>query len=176
MKIAALTDYNPDNLLLWPDSVMVRSGKPVFIPDSTRHSEYDIRFAICARICRLGRCVEQRFASRYFDQAMPVALILPAEASDALRNGTIPLASDIFFDGCIVLGEPFSPDPQTAETLERSIPVASERMMLKIGDLVISPLPADADSKAVIGQRYQYNPPLLSQELPREPLLRFSIK
>lgn len=176
MKIVALTDYNPDNLLLWPDSVMVRSGKPVFIPDSTHHSEYDIRFAICARICRLGRCVERKFASRYYDQAFPVALILPAAASEALRNGTLPLACDIFFDGCIVVGDSFSPDAQTASTLEHSISVASSRMMLKIGDLVIAPLPAEPDSKAVIGQRYEYNPPLLSGELHEQPLLRFSIK
>lgn len=86
-----------------PDSALLKDGKPFFLPDFSE----DIRCssALVLRVCRLGKNIARRFASRYYD-AVTVgvdfqAVDLIREAKDkgqdyALYNG---------FDGSAVLGD-----------------------------------------------------------------------
>ena len=70
MKIFALeyplsaTDSGHTPFRVWPDSCWILSRRPVFVPG------FAPRFigvpAIAVKISRLGKCVEPRFAPRYY--------------------------------------------------------------------------------------------------------------
>ena len=48
-----------------PDSALLKSGKPFFIPDDLGRIEYEGELVV--RICRLGKSIPERFAHRYYD-------------------------------------------------------------------------------------------------------------
>ena len=50
-------------LFMKPDSALLKSNKPFFIPDFSERVEYETEIII--RICRLGKNISERFASRY---------------------------------------------------------------------------------------------------------------
>ena len=64
-----------------PDSSIIRSGNPFFVPD------FDQRFialpSVAVKICRLGKSVAPRFASRYYDE---ITLGFSVVAADRLRK------------------------------------------------------------------------------------------
>ena len=47
------------------DSALLNNGKPFFIPDHLGRIEYETELVV--RICKLGKTIPQRFASRYYD-------------------------------------------------------------------------------------------------------------
>lgn len=53
-------------IFLKPDSAILRVNTPFFIPDFAREFHYETE--IVARICRVGRCIDRKFAHRYYDQ------------------------------------------------------------------------------------------------------------
>jgi 2-keto-4-pentenoate hydratase/2-oxohepta-3-ene-1,7-dioic acid hydratase in catechol pathway len=65
--VRELNNSLPENPVFFmkPDSAILRNNNPFFYPDfsSEIHHEVEVVF----RICRLGRCIEERFAHRYYD-------------------------------------------------------------------------------------------------------------
>lgn len=53
-------------IFLKPDSSILRVNTPFFIPDFANEFHYETE--IVARICRVGRHIDVRFAHRYYDQ------------------------------------------------------------------------------------------------------------
>lgn len=101
--------------ITWPDSVMQRSGKPVFLPFSlssgAEMQPYRIVPALMIRIGKLGKSVTAKFAHRYCESFAP-ALVTMAEASlSAMAEGRFPAPSDYAFDGAVTAGD-FSPVPE----------------------------------------------------------------
>ena len=64
-----------------PDSSIIRSGNPFFVPD------FDTRFvalpSIAVRICKLGKGIAPRFVPRYYDE---VTFGLSVVAADRLGD------------------------------------------------------------------------------------------
>ncbi len=52
-------------IFLKPDSAILKDGKPFFIPDFSNEVHYETEVVV--RICRLGKNIAPRFASRYYD-------------------------------------------------------------------------------------------------------------
>lgn len=154
MKLTAIFSPTAADAVVWPDSVMVRSGKPVFLP--SEETPYYIHRTLGVRISRIGKSVEERFACRYYDSLLPAAIILPGDASDAIEEGKSPLAADTMFDGCIVIGDAVPVTEGKRAEIDRCISVASDKMMLKIGDIVFMLMPG-ARVKAQIDSRYEYS-------------------
>lgn len=66
MKIAGFTYYEGQyRLVMKSDSSLLNQGKPFFLPAWS--NEVVMQRCYVVRICRLGRSIEPRYASRYYD-------------------------------------------------------------------------------------------------------------
>ena len=105
MKITGFYDNKEGHgkgFLVWPDSVWLRNGKPMFLP--SEDEIFKIILAPCIKIDRVGKSVTERFAGRYYSQAAYTAVMLNERAYNALRDGKDPYATDICNDCCILTG------------------------------------------------------------------------
>lgn len=61
------TLYNTEEpvIFLKADSSLLKDGKPLFLPDHLGRIDYETELVV--RICRLGKCIPERFAHRYYD-------------------------------------------------------------------------------------------------------------
>ncbi len=164
MKIMALTGIPTDGSrrpgwFLLPDSAILRSGNPFFIP------EFDNDFrgypTLIIKLDRLGKSISPRFAYRYFEEATLGIMIRGEETLAALRKGGMPWTEAVVFDRCCLMGDfhPFrdifnSPAWRftfgdcMAESLTRPdeksigeiIASLSENNTIKTGDLLLIPL------------------------------------
>ena len=90
------------------DSSLLKDRKPFFIPDELGMIEYEAEIVI--RVCRLGKSISERFASRYYDA---VTVGIDFTARDLLRKLSqqgLPWDMSKSFDGAAVLGEWISKD------------------------------------------------------------------
>jgi 2-keto-4-pentenoate hydratase/2-oxohepta-3-ene-1,7-dioic acid hydratase in catechol pathway len=85
------------------DSALLKDHKPFFIPDFMGRIDYETELVV--RICRLGKCIPQRFAYRYYD-AVTVGIDFTArELQKKLREAGRPWEICKGFDGSAVIGE-----------------------------------------------------------------------
>lgn len=85
-----------------PDTALLRDNRPFFVPDFTRRCSR--RLALVVRISRLGRCISERFARRYYD-AVTVGVCFAAEdLRDECRHEGLPWSLCCGFDGATALG------------------------------------------------------------------------
>lgn len=161
----------PDNptLFMKPDTALQKEGWPFFVPDFSEQVEYETELVV--RISRLGRCIPERFAHRYYNE---ITLGLDFTARDLqkqLRDKGLPWEICKGFDNSAVVGEfvkletlgkpiqdlHFSmqlngetrQQGHTADmlhTVDRIIAYASRYFMLKIGDLIFTGTPAGVGS------------------------------
>lgn len=150
------------NMLVWPDSAMIRTGKPLFIPDD---SPYRLFISPGFKISRLGKTITPKFARRYFDSVAPMAVIMPERSALRIAENRHPYATDIVADCAVVCGEfismsnispdsvfniynsdIYNTDPQSVvndnmawfeDAACEAVVFASIRNTLKIGDLII---------------------------------------
>ena len=90
------------------DSSLLKDRKPFFIPDELGTIEYEAEIVV--RVCRLGKSISERFASRYYDA---VTVGIDFTARDLLRELSqqgLPWDMSKSFDGAAVLGECISKD------------------------------------------------------------------
>lgn len=142
MKIAGLTYYfGEEELVLKCDSCLLNGKKPMFVPDHTQ----DLRCAevVIARISRLGKHIEPKFADRYYDAVAPgidfVAYDLLEQAHRAGKSWTEATG----FDYSLAIGEWINKDEWLAtsgeangEQIRQAISHVSQRMTIRQGDLI----------------------------------------
>lgn len=90
------------------DSSLLKDRKPFFIPDELGTIEYEAEIVV--RVCRLGKSISERFASRYYDA---VTVGIDFTARDLLRKLSqqgLPWDMSKSFDGAAVIGEWISKD------------------------------------------------------------------
>ncbi len=104
MKIIGITEIDGQQAMyIKPDSALLVGGKPFFIPHFSE--EIVAHTCLVVRVNRLGRCIEERFASRYYDK---VAIGLNLQAANLIS--TPPYSLDSFvratgFDNSLVVGD-----------------------------------------------------------------------
>ena len=101
------TVYREENrdpvIFLKPDSAILRDGKPFFLPDFSQEVHYETEVVV--HICRLGKHIAPRFASRYYD-AVTVGIDFTARDLQArLRAEGSPWEISKGFDGSAVVGD-----------------------------------------------------------------------
>jgi len=146
------------------DSALLKDGKPFFIPDFTEQCDYETEIVV--RICRLGKNIAPRFASRYYD-AVTVGIDFTArDLQRKLRKAGQPWEICKGFDNSAVIGDfvPVDRFPdiqnmdfrldingktaQQGNTRDMIFPVdaliayVSRFFTLKIGDLIYTGTPA----------------------------------
>lgn len=144
-----------------PDSSVLRSGNPFFVPDFD--SEFQIFPSICYRIGRLGKSIAGRFAHRYIDAATIAIAVVATPLLKRLRTAGMPWTRAVAFDRSCMLGnlEPIDTfigcDQLTIkcgnhtlkydlsslnQPIERLIEMISADNTLKNGDLILAGLTA----------------------------------
>lgn len=126
------------------DSSLLNQKKPFFQPDWSE----DMRYCRCqvARISRLGKCIEARFAPRYYDA---VGVGLNFRAVDIMvRNW----AEGTAFDNSLCVGDLLPVEEgEDLSALNDAIARASEKVTLRNGDLIF----VDREEEALPIQREQ---------------------
>ena len=151
-------------LFMKPDTALQKEGWPFFVPEFSSQVEYETELVV--RINRLGRCISERFAHRYYNE---VSLGFDFTARDLqrdLREGGLPWEICKGFDNSAVVGEFVKLDElgkdiqdlrfsmqlngetrqvgHTADmlhTVDQIVAYASRFFMLKIGDLIFTGTP-----------------------------------
>ena len=138
MKILGYTYHKGEyRFTMKCDSSLLNQKKPFFLPDWSE----DIRYCTClvARISRLGKCISERFAPRYYDA---VATGLNFRAEDIAATNW---AEGTAFDNALCVGELLPVEAtDDLQSLNRAIARASEKVTLRNGDLVFIDTPHDA--------------------------------
>lgn len=110
-----------------PETSLQRNGKPVFLPDYANPAQLEVHLAV--RICRLGRHISARFASRYYD----AVTVMPHFIAPALWEKTqklgLPWDAALGFDNATPLGEFVEITPSTVSHLDFSLRVDGEVQM-----------------------------------------------
>ncbi len=116
MKILGLTYYRGfEQVYVKPDSALLVNEKPFFLPDFAAH--FQMKPCLVARVNRLGRCVEERFAHRYYDEVMVGLNVIVGSQESGAKSQDIGTRSDIEwigFDNSLVVGDVVDMVPCTA--------------------------------------------------------------
>ena len=85
-----------------PDSSLLRSGNPFFVPDAD--GGYEAFASICVRVGRLGKSVAPRFAGRYIDGWTMATAVIATRRLAELRAEGLPWTQAVVFDRSCMLG------------------------------------------------------------------------
>ncbi len=98
------TLYKTDEPVVFmkPDSALLKDGKPFFIPDNVGQVDYETEVVV--RICRLGKSIPRRFASRYYDAVTLGIDFTAREWQRRLRSQNLPWEMSKCFDGAATIG------------------------------------------------------------------------
>ena len=151
---------------LKPDTALLRNNDPFYIPSFSQEVHYECELVV--RINRVGKCIEERFAHRYYDE---VGLGIDFTARDLQREAIargLPWERAKGFDHSAALSPEFIPlaelggdvqrlhfeltiDGQVRQRgdtarmlfgIDRIIHHISQYITLKIGDLIYTGTPA----------------------------------
>ncbi len=133
MKILGLTYYRSAlHFTMKCDASLLNNRKPFFMPDWAE--EWRGVPCMVVRISRLGKCIEPRFARRYYDAVAPGIDFYAADKIDT------NYAQATAFDGSLCVGaweeitdEAVVPE---AEQIAEAIAQISRIVTLRMGDLV----------------------------------------
>ena len=149
-----------------PDTALLRNNVPFYIPRFSQEIHYECELVV--RINRVGRCIEERFAHRYYDE---VGLGIDFTARDIQRRAIaegLPWESCKSFDYSAAISPQFIPleelggkiqeldftlhlndelrqTGKTSEmlwTVDQLIAHVSQYVMLRMGDLLFTGTPA----------------------------------
>ena len=137
MKIVGITYMTGTvEMVLKNDSCLLNNSKPLFVPEWTE----DLRATRCLvlRVSRLGKCVEERFADRYYDA---VAFGMDFVAWDVIqraRSEGHSWTEALGFDYSLAVGSWMEQVPEGDWTVspEQAIAMVSSRMTIRQGDLI----------------------------------------
>lgn len=89
-------------IFLKPDSAMLPSGNPFFIPDFSQKMMAEVELVV--RICRLGKYISARFAHKYYDAFTAGVDFTAADIQDDAIAKGLPWELSKGFDGSAVIG------------------------------------------------------------------------
>ncbi len=96
--------YKPKEPVIFSkvDSSLLKNGKPFFMPDELGSIDYETELVV--RICRLGKSIPKKFASRYYDAATVGIDFTARDLQRKLRKEGQPWDMCKGFDGAAVIG------------------------------------------------------------------------
>lgn len=102
------------NVMVWPDSSMIRSRKPIFIPEEENTSVIP---GLVVRITGVGKTIREKFATRYYDEIAPMAIVVNEDTAKKIAEHQDPLACEIIADYSVIIGDfiPFG-NPEQRQT------------------------------------------------------------
>ena len=85
------------------DASLLKDGKPFYIPDFSSDMQYEAEIVI--KINRLGKFIDRKFASRYYDEITVGIDMTARDLQKKLRNSGLPWEISKSFDNSAVVGE-----------------------------------------------------------------------
>ena len=159
------------------EASLLKDGKPFFIPDFSSDVQYEAEIVI--KINRLGKCINRRFACRYYDEITVGIDMTARDLQRKLRKDGLPWELSKSFDNSAVIGKfisiekeglnidavPFHLDidgktvqqGNTADMIFKTdeiIEYISRFVTLRMGDLIFTGTPAGI-GKVEINNRLQ---------------------
>ena len=146
-----------------PDTTWEKEGRDLYIPDGVE--KVLLAPVVFARVSKAGKCISGKFVTRYYDAVGFGALIYSDEeyiAFSSCMDHTsllpMPLYNTAVFENeensfCLATGRrqmKFNSNLEIKTALEEAICLASERVSLRIGDLVaveLAPMEVSAERK-----------------------------
>lgn len=156
----------PENpvFFLKPDTALIQNNRPFFYPSFSTEIHHEVELVL--KINRIGRHIEPRFASRYYDEIGIGIDFTARDLQSACKKGGLPWEIAKAFDGSAPIGS-FIPLPEIADpgnisfhldvngstvqkgnsremifSFDRLISYISGFITLKIGDLIFTGTPA----------------------------------
>lgn len=174
--------------IIKPETSLIQSNLPFFIPDYTTEITCSITFVL--RICKIGKHIQEKFASAYYDQ---IAAGIDFTAEDVLRkklHSNLPTSEARVFDGSCNVGKFTRTELINKETFnikllinetpvqqqnlsnlpytfEEIISYVSQFTMLKIGDYIFT---------GFVGKTQIATEDVLEAFIDNDKLLQFKIK
>ena len=183
--------HQPEPLFFHKGDALLKQGMPFFLPDMGSRIDYEAELVV--QICRVGKCIAERFAHRYYQH---ITLGIDFTARDlqraAIAEGKPWLSAKVFDGSAVVgrwvdketLGYPERPIPFTLRhnglevqrsdssymihSIDQLIAYISRYQTLRMGDLIFTGTPAGTGPVA-IGDR-------LEGDLGEERVLELAIK
>lgn len=155
MKIIRITELAEEAMLdFHPDSAVLLAGRPLFLPEF--EAEPVARIYVGVRVNRLGKRVAEKFAERYYDAVAPVMILAYPDMPEKMQGTLTGIDSSVAMgewtapDQFIALGalatggETASLEGLSREAIGRAVSAASRYVTLKMGDVILLPLPLAA--------------------------------
>ena len=151
-------------IFMKPESAQLKDGKPFFIPDFSKEVHYETEIVL--KINRLGKCIEEKFAHRYYDELTVGIDFTARDLQRNLKQEGLPWEISKAFDSSAAIGRFISKDEfQDAQninfhldinsktvqhgntqdmiySIDKIIAYVSQFFTLKIGDLIFTGTPA----------------------------------
>ncbi|MCL1934243.1 MAG: fumarylacetoacetate hydrolase family protein [Candidatus Azobacteroides sp.] len=147
------------------DTSLLKDGKPFYIPDFSSDVQYEAEIVV--KISRLGKCIDRKFASRYYEEVTIGIDMTARDLQQKLKKDGLPWEISKAFDNSAVIGKfvslkeegldmnaiPFKLDidgkavqqGNTADMIFKTdeiIEYVSRFITLKMGDLIFTGTPA----------------------------------
>jgi len=90
-------------IFMKPDASLLKDGKPFFIPDFSSDMQYEAEIVV--KINRLGKSIDRKFASRYYDEITVGIDMTARDLQRKLRNDGLPWEISKSFDNSAVIGK-----------------------------------------------------------------------
>lgn len=130
-------------MVLKGDSCLLNGRKPFFVPDWSK--EIGVTPCIILRVSRLGKSIDAKFASRYYDAVALGADFIAMDAWEEAMQYKEPWTKSIAFDYSLAIGEWIEDEEELKQvwkeglwlmTPEEAIEQASKVMTIRQGDLI----------------------------------------
>lgn len=136
MKFIACTPWkgreaNDSVFYTLPDTALKQGGQPFFVPESGQPCV--MRPCLAVRICRQGRGVGERFASRYYDAVTCAAHFVARGLLESLVANGLPWDEAVGFDGAVCIGQ-FLPVTDESADSEKPCTTFDTLLHYSIGD------------------------------------------
>ncbi len=174
---------------LKPDTALLRNNDPFYIPDFTRQVDYECELVV--RIDRVGRCIDRKFAHRYYSSVTLGIDFTARDLLDGAREGGLPWEAAKAFDRSAAVSPEWVPlvgdvqdlnfemrlDGEVRQSgwtgdmvfgVDEIVAYVSRFVTLRIGDLIFTGTPAGVGPVSA-GQR-------LTASLEGRELLNFEIR
>ena len=130
-------------IVLKGDSCLLNGRKPFFLPDWSK--KIGVTPCVILRVSRLGKGIDTKFASRYYDAIAPGADFIALDKWSEAHQSNAPWTKSIAFDYSLAIGEWIDKPDVLQQVLEQgkwilspedAIARASEVMTIRQGDLI----------------------------------------
>jgi len=161
------------------DASLLKDGKPFYIPDFSSDMQYEAEIVV--KINRLGKCINRRFASRYYDEITVGIDMTARDLQRKLKSEGLPWEISKSFDNSAVIGKfvslkeegwdidaiPFklNIDGKTVQQgntadmifkIDEIIEYVSRFITLKMGDLIFTGTPSGVGKVEINNQLQGY--------------------